>query len=77
MPEDLRDRAKRQAELMGINLSLVVRLKLQEWLQDPQNLSFEMPEEVENYALSKAMEDARLEPALSRKEALAFLERED
>ena len=77
MPEPLREQAKRQAEKMGINLSLVVRLKLQEWLRDPNNLSFELPEEMEDLALRRAMDEARTEPALNREDALAFLETDE
>jgi len=77
MPKDLREQAKLQAERMGINLSLVVRLKLQEWLRDPNNLSFELPEEMEDLALARAMDEARDEPALSREDALAFLEADE
>jgi hypothetical protein len=36
--------------------------------------SEELPEAMEDYCLSKAMDEARETPLLSRKEALAYLE---
>ena len=45
--------------------------------QIPEHKSYEeVTEEIENYCLNKAMDEAEKSPLLSRKEALTYLEEE-
>jgi hypothetical protein len=58
----------------GQQKAVVIPIELWRKILPPKNASVEdISEEVENYCLNKAMDEAERGPLLNRKEALAFL----
>lgn len=62
----------------GLQKAVVIPIKLWEKIMPKENASIEeISEEMENYCLGKAMDDAKKSSLLSRKEALHYLNTEE